>query len=52
MEAIKERTFAQVIRDRKLQLDLTLEEVAQRIKASTPYVGHLESSKRHPPTRS
>jgi transcriptional regulator with XRE-family HTH domain len=29
-------------------MDLTQDEVASRIKTSTPYVGHLESSKRHP----
>ena len=44
----KERDFGQVIRDRRRQLDLTQQEVARRIKTSTPYVGHLESSKRHP----
>src|SRR5215467_14973769 len=44
----KERTFGQVIRERRRQLDLTQEEVARRIRTSTPYVGHLESGKRHP----
>jgi len=44
----KERNFGQVIRERRRQLDLTQEEVARRIKTSTPYVGHLESAKRHP----
>src|SRR6202040_1837050 len=44
----KDRTFGQVIRDRRRQLDLTQQEIARRIKTSTPYVGHLESSKRHP----
>ena len=48
MARIKERSFGQVIRERRRQLDLTQEEVARRIKTSTPYVGHLESSKRHP----
>ena len=48
MARIKERTFGQVIRERSRQLDLTQEEVAHRIKTSTPYVGHLESGKRHP----
>jgi transcriptional regulator with XRE-family HTH domain len=48
MEANKERTFGQVIRDRRLQLDLAQEEVARRIRTSTPYIGHLESAKRHP----
>lgn len=44
----KERNFGQVIRERRRQLDLTQEDVARRIKTSTPYVGHLESGKRHP----
>ncbi len=44
----KQRNFGQVIRERRRQLDLTQEEVARRIKTSTPYVGHLESGKRHP----
>jgi transcriptional regulator with XRE-family HTH domain len=44
----KEPSFGQVIRDRRRQLDLTQQEIARRIKTSTPYVGHLESSKRHP----
>jgi transcriptional regulator with XRE-family HTH domain len=44
----KERTFGQVIRERRRQLDLTQQEVAQRIKTSTPYVGHLEAGLRHP----
>ena len=48
MARVKERTFGQVIRERRRQLDLTQEEVARRIKTSTPYVGHLESGKRHP----
>jgi transcriptional regulator with XRE-family HTH domain len=48
MPRTKERTFGQVIRERRRQLDLTQEEVARRIRTSTPYVGHLESGKRHP----
>jgi transcriptional regulator with XRE-family HTH domain len=40
--------LGQVIRERRRQLDLTQEEVARRIKTSTPYVGHLESGKRRP----
>src|ERR1700727_4109898 len=48
MAKAKKRTFGQVLRDRRRQLDLTQEEVARRIKTSTPYVGHLESGKRHP----
>ncbi len=44
----KERTFGPVIRERRRQLDLTQQEVAQRVKTSTPYIGHLESGKRHP----
>jgi transcriptional regulator with XRE-family HTH domain len=48
MARAKERNFGQIIRERRRQLDLTQEEVAHRIKTSTPYVGHLESGKRHP----
>lgn len=48
MARSKERSLGQVIRERRRQLDLTQEEVARRIKTSTPYVGHLESGKRHP----
>src|SRR5208282_4401911 len=48
MARIKERSFGQVLRERRRQLDLTQEEVARRIKTSTPYIGHLESAKRHP----
>ena len=43
-----ERSFGQVIRERRRQLDLTQEETARGIKTSTPYIGHLESGKRHP----
>jgi DNA-binding XRE family transcriptional regulator len=48
MAKVKTRSFGQVIRDRRRQLDLTQEEVARRISTSTPYIGHLESAKRHP----
>jgi transcriptional regulator with XRE-family HTH domain len=48
MPRFRERSFGQVIRERRRQLDLTQEEVARRIRTSTPYVGHLESGKRHP----
>ena len=41
-------SFGQVIRDRRRRFDLTQEQVARRIGTSTPYVGHLESGKRHP----
>jgi transcriptional regulator with XRE-family HTH domain len=47
----RQRTFGQVVRDRRRQLNLTQEEVARRIKTSTPYVGHLETDKRHPSER-
>ena len=42
------RSFGGVIRERRRQLDLTQEEVARRIKTSAPYIGHLETGKRHP----
>jgi transcriptional regulator with XRE-family HTH domain len=51
MARSKERNFGQVIRERRRQLNLTQEEVAHRIKTSSPYVGHLESAKRHPSTK-
>ena len=45
---VKALDFGEMIRRRRRELDLTQEEVAWRIKTSTPYVGHLESGKRHP----
>jgi transcriptional regulator with XRE-family HTH domain len=51
MARAKARTFGRVVRERRRQLDLTQEEVARRISTSTPYVGHLESGKRHPSDR-
>jgi transcriptional regulator with XRE-family HTH domain len=44
----KTPNFGDVIRTRRRELDLTQDEVAAKIKISTPYVGHLESGKRHP----
>ena len=44
----EQRNFGQVLRERRRKLDLTQQEVARRIKTSTPYVGHLEAGKRHP----
>jgi transcriptional regulator with XRE-family HTH domain len=44
----KEPGFAEVICNGRRELDLTQTEVASRIKASTSYVGKLESGKRHP----
>jgi DNA-binding transcriptional regulator YiaG len=40
--------FGEVIRRRRREMNLTQDQVAARIKTSTPYVGHLESGKRHP----
>ena len=40
--------FGQMVRDRRRQLELTQEELARRILTSTPYIGHIESGKRHP----
>ena len=42
------RSFGQVIRERRRTLDLTQEDLARRINTSVPYVGHLETRKRHP----
>jgi transcriptional regulator with XRE-family HTH domain len=44
----KDPNFGEVIRRRRRELDLTQDEVASRIKTSTPYVGLLESGNRHP----
>lgn len=44
----KTPNFGEVIRAKRRELDLTQDEVAARIKISTPYIGHLESGKRHP----
>lgn len=44
----KEPSFGEVIRRRRREMNLTQDQVAARIETSTPYVGHLESSKRHP----
>jgi transcriptional regulator with XRE-family HTH domain len=44
----EQRSFGQVVRDQRRKLDLTQQEIARRIKTSTPYVGHLEAGKRHP----
>lgn len=44
----KERTFGQVIRERRRELNLTQREVARRVNTSTAYIGHLEADKRHP----
>ena len=46
--ATSKARFGQVIRERRRQSELTQQEVARRIGTSTPYVGHLESGKRHP----
>jgi transcriptional regulator with XRE-family HTH domain len=48
MASKKQRTFGQVIHERRRRLDLTQQEVARRIKTSTPYIGHLEAGLRHP----
>src|SRR5271170_4497948 len=40
--------FGETIRRRRREMNLTQDQVAARIKTSTPYVGHLESGKRHP----
>jgi transcriptional regulator with XRE-family HTH domain len=40
--------FGQMIRNRRRQSNLTQEQVARQVGASTPYVGQLESGKRHP----
>jgi transcriptional regulator with XRE-family HTH domain len=51
MAAKREQSFGEFIRTRRRLLDLTQEEVARRIGTSVPYIGHLESAKRHPSER-
>ena len=48
VESFISQQFGTVIRARRRQLDLTQEELAHRIKTSVPYIGHLETGKRHP----
>ena len=48
MADAKTRSIGRVIRERRRQLDLTQEEVAQRIKTTGPYITHLETGKRLP----
>jgi transcriptional regulator with XRE-family HTH domain len=40
--------FGTRIRSRRRELNLTQEELARRVKVSIPYIGHLETDKRHP----
>jgi transcriptional regulator with XRE-family HTH domain len=47
METAVQR-FGVVVRARRRQVDLTQEELARRIGTSVPYIGHLETGKRHP----
>jgi transcriptional regulator with XRE-family HTH domain len=48
MAGEKSRTFGEVLRRRRRELDLTQGELANMIDTSTPYVGLLESDQRHP----
>jgi transcriptional regulator with XRE-family HTH domain len=40
--------FADCIRSRRRALELTQDDIASRVGTTTPYIGHLESGKRHP----
>jgi transcriptional regulator with XRE-family HTH domain len=42
------RTFGEMIRERRRRLNLTQQQLAERIRVSTAFVGHLEADKRHP----
>jgi transcriptional regulator with XRE-family HTH domain len=44
----KPTDFGKVVRNRRRERNLTQGEVASRIRTSIPYVGQLESGKRHP----
>ncbi len=45
------KSFGCIIRARRRELNLTQEELVRRIKTSFPYVGLLETEKRHPSER-
>ena len=45
---VRDSRFGDLIRSRRREMDLTQVEVAVRMGISTPYIGHLESGKRHP----
>jgi len=47
LETISVQRFGSVVRARR-QLDLTQEELARRTRTSVPYIGYLETGKRHP----
>lgn len=40
--------FGENIRRRRRELDWTQDDLARKIKVSTPYIGHLEGGIRHP----
>jgi len=48
MPDAKTRSFSRVIRERRRQLDLTQEEVAQRIKTTGACIAHYEKGRRLP----
>ena len=52
MAGTRVRTFGNVIRERRRQLDLTQEDVARRINTSVPYIGLLEAASAILPKRS
>jgi DNA-binding XRE family transcriptional regulator len=51
MAKITKTGFGQIVRQRRRQLDMTQHDLARRIGTSVPYIGHLESGKRHPSDR-
>jgi transcriptional regulator with XRE-family HTH domain len=46
-----ERTFGQMVRQRRRELGWTQREIALRVRTSVPYIAHLEAGKRHPSQR-
>ncbi len=51
MSVTTDRSFGNVIRERRRLLNFTQKEVALQINTSVPYVGLLEAGKRHPSER-
>lgn len=48
IEITDSKGFAQIIRERRRHLDLTQQDVANRIGTSVAYIAHLEADRRHP----
>jgi transcriptional regulator with XRE-family HTH domain len=48
MTNMNKSTFGEIVRKVRRDLNWTQDDLAQKVQVSTPYIGHLESGKRHP----